>query len=300
MLQRQRRIAERSAAANGPATSKRMPVKRTSSLKNEESKTQPPSQETKKTVFRSSTIDRLAASRTTPKLESAQAKPAQLKKASVKANGLPQKAAGSDKKSSPNTVKPDVPQKKESKVTAEEELKKVAATDSIDQFKDMELHSIASIEKNEGNVLTQTVASNDKGFNGDLPHINSSAELDHLKDNDEGLSIAAAPILSENIKTSDEHDQYTSEMTKHPLPESPNKDLNHSDENVRENGMRTENLPSPTKSEIQISTPPPAEISPEPVHSRKKWNSDETSPKAAKGFRKLLLFGRKSRTSSTN
>lgn len=51
-------------------------------------------------------------------------------------------------------------------------------------------------------------------------------------------------------------------MTKHPVPESPNEDLNHSDENTRENGVRNENLPSPWKSEIQMSTPPAAEITP--------------------------------------
>ncbi|KAJ9182867.1 hypothetical protein P3X46_006814 [Hevea brasiliensis] len=300
LIQRQKRIAERSASGNSPATSKRMLVKRTSSLKNEESKTQPPSQETKKTLFRSSTIDRLASARTIPKVESAQSKPAEPKKASSKANGLPQKTAGADKKLSPKTVKPNVPQKKESKVAAAEELKKVPATESIDQFKDIkELHSVDSLEKDEGNMISRTVTSNDKGYSGSVPHMDSSAQLDHLKGDDEGLSMAA-PILAENIKTSGDHDHYTSEMTKHPVPESPNEDLNLSAENIRDNGMKTENVPSPEKSEIQISTPPPAEINPETVHSRKKWNSDETSPKAAKGFRKLLLFGRKSRTSTTN
>ncbi|KAF2285996.1 hypothetical protein GH714_009562 [Hevea brasiliensis] len=300
LIQRQKRIAERSASGNSPATSKRMLVKRTSSLKNEESKTQPPSQETKKTLFRSSTIDRLASARTMPKVESAQSKPAEPKKASSKANGLPQKTAGADKKLSPKTVKPNVPQKKESKVAAAEELKKVPATESIDQFKDIkELHSVDSLEKDEGNMISRTDTSNDKGYSGSVPHMDSSAQLDHLKGNDEGLSMAA-PILAENIKTSGDHDHYTSEMTKHPVPESPNEDLNLSAENIRDNGMKTENVPSPEKSEIQISTPPPAEINPETVHSRKKWNSDETSPKAAKGFRKLLLFGRKSRTSTTN
>ncbi|KAJ9153614.1 hypothetical protein P3X46_027039 [Hevea brasiliensis] len=255
MIQRQKRIAERSAIGNSSATSKRMPVKKTSSLKKEESKAQPPSQETEKKVFRSSTIDRLATARTTPKVEYAQSIviPAQPKKAPLKANGLSQKTAGADKKSSPITVKTDGPQKKGRKEAMSEDPKEVPATSNINEFKDVkELHSIAPVDKNEGNVISQRDTFDDKGSNGSLSHINSSAQLDHIKGNDVGLSIAA-PILSENIKTSD-----------------------------------------------TISTPPPAEINAEPVHSRKKLNSDESSPKATKGFRKLLLFGRKSRTSTTN
>ncbi|KAF6163156.1 hypothetical protein GIB67_025020 [Kingdonia uniflora] len=43
-----------------------------------------------------------------------------------------------------------------------------------------------------------------------------------------------------------------------------------------------------------ISTPPSAiGLSPESTHSRKKWTSDDTSPSSAKGLKKLLLFGRK-------
>ncbi|PIA30685.1 hypothetical protein AQUCO_05400055v1 [Aquilegia coerulea] len=42
------------------------------------------------------------------------------------------------------------------------------------------------------------------------------------------------------------------------------------------------------------STPPSAtEFSLDQSHSRKKWTSDEPSPSSAKGFKKLLLFGRK-------
>ncbi|PPS18329.1 hypothetical protein GOBAR_AA02249 [Gossypium barbadense] len=53
--------------------------------------------------------------------------------------------------------------------------------------------------------------------------------------------------------------------------------------------------------EIEISTPPPNEaIEMEPsVHSRKKWNNGENSPKASKRFRKLLFFGKRTRNSTT-
>lgn len=50
--------------------------------------------------------------------------------------------------------------------------------------------------------------------------------------------------------------------------------------------------------EIESSTPPTEVESEESAHSRKKWNSEEqSSPKASKGFRKLLLFGRKDKPS---
>ncbi|KAF2314304.1 hypothetical protein GH714_025219 [Hevea brasiliensis] len=148
-------------------------------------------------------------------------------------------------------VKADAPQKKGRKEAMSEDPKEVPATSNINEFKDVkELHSIAPVDKNEGNVISKRDTFDDKGSNGSLSHINSSAQLDHIKGNDVGLSMAA-PILSENIKTSGDHDQYTSEMTKHPAPKFPNKDINHSDENIRENGGRIENLPSPQKSEIQ-------------------------------------------------
>ncbi|KAG2245352.1 hypothetical protein Bca52824_092776 [Brassica carinata] len=57
-----------------------------------------------------------------------------------------------------------------------------------------------------------------------------------------------------------------------------------------ETNMEEKYFFSPTVSETDVSTPPATEQD----HSRKKWNSEETSPKAtAKVFRKLLMFGRK-------
>ncbi|XP_012084916.1 COP1-interacting protein 7 isoform X2 [Jatropha curcas] len=272
MLQRQKRIAERSAAGTN-LTSKKMPVKKPSttstSLKKEESKIPSPSQETKKPVFRSSTMDRLATARATTKVEPVQSKPLQTKKTTHKISGA------DNKKPSPKTVKSDVSQKKESNVVKEEKPKEVAVTNGIHEFEDIkELQSMPSMEKNEAQCNEVSIC------------IDSSEQQDYLKSNDEGL---AAPIISEEIKTSDDH----------PLPEPLSEALNISAENVN---VKIDNMPLPKKSEIEISTPPYHEItSTEPVlHSRKKWNSDETSPKAAKGFRKLLMFGRKSRTSTVS
>ncbi|KAJ6298090.1 hypothetical protein OIU76_019258 [Salix suchowensis] len=76
-IERQKRIAERSAGGSGPATSKRIPARKVPtaiSTKNEKPKTQSPSQDAKKPVIRSSTIDRLATARATPKLPSTESK----------------------------------------------------------------------------------------------------------------------------------------------------------------------------------------------------------------------------------
>ncbi|XP_065862136.1 COP1-interacting protein 7 [Euphorbia lathyris] len=297
-IQRQKRIAERSTAGNGAAASKRLPVKKmstVSSAKTEDPKIQSPSQVTKKTVCRTSTIERLASARAAPKVESVQSKAIQPKKPTSKTNGPSQKTNASEqKRPSSNTVKPDVPQKKESKVVTAEKPMQVPATkapqpqptNDIDEFKDIkELHSISSAEKNEINELSERES---KEVNSSF-HIDSSTQHDHLKGKDEEVTIEA-PMLHEDMKTT--------EMSIHPMPEVPNKDLDISAENAREISVQSEYRPWPETSEIQVSTTPPDEIIPEPVHSRKKWNSDETSPKAAKGFRKLLLFGRKSRTST--
>ncbi|PNT59338.1 hypothetical protein POPTR_001G403700v4 [Populus trichocarpa] len=299
-IERQKRIAERSSGGSGPATSKRIPagkVPTAISIKNEKPKTQSPSQDTKKPVFRSSTIDRLATARATPKLSSTESKAAQPKKATLKANVLSQKAAGAGN-TSPNTVKSDINRKKDGTIaTAEKPVDLIPtqasqSAEGINDFRDIkELQSVSSAKNKAGNMISGD-SLDDKGCNGDSLHKDSSA-------GDEGFS-KVAPVVCEYIETPGDHGEYTSETTIHHVPESPNKALNLCAVNIRENGGFSEILELPEKSEIEISTPPPDEINPEPIHSRKKWNSDENSPKAAKGFRKLLLFGRKGRATAAN
>ncbi|XP_061984373.1 COP1-interacting protein 7-like [Populus nigra] len=308
LIQRQKRIAERNAAGSIPATSKRIPagkVSTSTSIKNEKPKSKSPSQETKKPLFRSSTIDRLATARATTKSPSTELKAAQPKKANLKANGLAQKAAGADNKKPPNTVKSDVNRKKVGTIARAEKpadllpMQAAQSADEIDGFKDIkELHSVASTENNAGNMIS---AGNldDKGCNGDSLHMDSSAPHNHSRAGDEGFS-KVAPVVCEDIETSDNHGEYISETIINPVLESPNRALNPCAVDIRENGAFSEILESPEKSEIEISTPPPDEINPEPIHSRKKWNSEDNSPKVAKGFRKLLLFGRKGRASAAN
>jgi hypothetical protein len=308
LIQRQKRIAERNAAGSIPATSKRIPagkVSTSTSIKNEKPKSKSPSQETKKALFRSSTIDRLATARPTTKSPSTELKAAQPKKANLKANGLAQKTAGADNKKPPNTVKSDVNRKKVGTIARAEKpadllpMQAAQSADEIDGFKDIkELHSVASTENNAGNVIS---AGNldDKGCNGDSLHMDSSAPHNHSRAGDEGFS-KVAPVVCEDIETSDNHGEYISETIIHPVLESPNRALNPCAVDIRENGAFSEILESPEKTEIEISTPPPDEMNPEPIHSRKKWNSEDHSPKVAKGFRKLLLFGRKGRASAAN
>lgn len=88
-------------------------------------------------------------------------------------------------------------------------------------------------------------------------------------------------------------------MTLHKPPNSV--DVAVEEKNVAEH----ENFPVSCEiSEIEMipdsveSTPPPTDgINSESLHSRKKWTSSEGHP-AAKGIKKLLMFGRKSRSSA--
>uniref|UniRef100_A0A2P2L5C4 Uncharacterized protein LOC105129180 n=1 Tax=Rhizophora mucronata TaxID=61149 RepID=A0A2P2L5C4_RHIMU len=306
--QRQKRIAERSTAGSISATSKKIPADKRSlgtSSKNEKPKIQPPNQENKKSVFRNSTIDRLAAARRTPKLESVQSKPSQPKKATSKVSSS-QKTDGSNNKDTSSSVINDdtIPKMdgivaKVEKSTEFEAPQVTPTTDSMDDFRDnKELHSIASIEKNEVNV-SQRDNSDDKSSNGVSLHIASSAQIDCLQGGDDELPKVAS-VHYEDRQDSVHHGEYTSDTTIQPMPEAPNKAMYLSAVNIRDTDVISQILHSPQKSEMKMSTPPPDEKNSEPIHSRKKWNSDESSPKAAKGFRKLLLFGRKSRTSVEN
>lgn len=329
MLQRQKRIAERSAANGFTPTSKKTPF----STKNEKLKTQSSTQESEKLhkpVLRSSTIDRLAAARTNQKAPSTQLRPGQPKKAAVKANGaiattLSQKAVGPEnKKPGMNKVKStnkkndpkdlngklstalDVPRKEDCKETSSTlpiRLTAAQATqpEPVDDYEDIkELHTTSSIEKNEGKVTSQGNTLDDKKCNGSslngdssVPTEDHSARLDYLKGNINRASEASL-VLPEDKTVSDIHVQVVPEITAHPLPASANKSSNTA-LNIEDRSAANKNFHVSTEiSEIEISTPPPSNVlSPEPVHSRKKWDNVEDSPKATKGFRKLLLFGRK-------
>lgn len=331
LIQRQKRIAEKSAAKGGSATAKRTPTENKSSIaskKNGKTEIQSPTKESAKLhkpVFRSSTIDRLATARTTQKVSPTPTKPDQPKKPISKANGttttMSQKTNEAEsKKSSANKVKPsdkkngqeivnevlsrrnsDV-QEKQHSMDAKSALpiETTAAqsthhTGAIDDCKDIkELHSIYSTEKIEEDINSQRSTLDDRNCNENT--INKpSAQLDRSKSDEE---LSKAPTgLSEDTRVSEDKVAFVSETTVHPAPASLDKGLtlNSSTVNIEESDGTNENFRSAEISEIKISTPPPSEIIAEQIHSRKKWNNDDNSPKAAKGFRKLLLFGRKSK-----
>lgn len=133
-----------------------------------------------------------------------------------------------------------------------------------------------------------------------IPIQDHSAQLDNLKGDSE-VTSKASPVL-EDVTVSNGHVQFVPEVTIHPLPPSPKKAFNSTALHIDEDGEANEKFSvSPEISVVEMSTPPPNDkMAPEPIHSRKKWNSDENSPKATKGFRKLLLFGRKTRNTPTN
>lgn len=333
MIQRQKRIAERSSSkGSSTETTKRTPtVNKTAvtSMKNEKPNIQTPIQETKKPhkpVLRSSTIDRLATARTTQKVSLTQSKSDQPKKSTLKANGvaatnLPKKTAGAEnEKPTPSTVKPS-DEKKDPKnlnqtlssdtdfqakdgmgSVAEFPVKSSAAqvtqTDDALDLKDIkELHTTASIEKNEETVNSHRDILDDGNCNGNSLKMASSVPTeDHIltvvqqEGNVDGLSHAYSVQTEEKTLSEGPH-----EITLHPMPASPDKVLIPSAENLGANDAINENFRvTPEISEIEISTPPPGNgaVS-DSNHSRKKWDNDENSTKATKGFRRLLMFGRK-------
>ncbi|KAF5728022.1 hypothetical protein HS088_TW21G00164 [Tripterygium wilfordii] len=317
LIQRQKRIGERSSVRSSPATVKKTPVDKKSaavSIKNDKPKIRPQIQEANKSdkpICRSSTIDRLATARTT-QVPSSKSKSGDPKKATVKANGvatLRQKNSGSEnEKPGLNKVKSDVQAKRDDKATsaAPAGVAARAATqplDVTDDFKDIkELHTTASIVKNQVNMVEEGDTFGGKGCNGNPLGITSSepvedqhAQLD--QGNHKGLTTAS-PTHSNEKDISDACGDYTSEITVHPIPESPKKAVVIS--TSKDYGALKEDIYLPKNRELEISTPPIDGMDSEAAHSRKKWNSDENSPKAAKGFRKLLLFGRKNRNSATN
>ncbi|CAK9183044.1 unnamed protein product [Ilex paraguariensis] len=335
LIQRQKRIAERSAVR---ATSKRTPEesqKTIASQKNEKQKVQNPTTEIKhqnKTVLRSSTIDRLAAARTTHKLSDTEVKPGQPKKPTLKSNGLvgtssSQKTGGAEnKKLNSNKVRPsdkknspknsngldssvsDVKGEKDcmdamtalpAEFSTAQSTQPSAVIDDSENIKG--LH-ITPIENNKRDMSSQGAVLDDKSYtvisykdNLSVPTENHSGQLDCLN-SDKKLTSKPSPVLLEGTPVSEDPGGCTPDTTP---PTLPGKALNSTAMDIDNDGVANKTFSLSSEiSVIEISTPPPDnEMNPELTHSRKKWNSDENSPKAAKGFRKLLLFGRKSKNS---
>ncbi|CAA0396683.1 hypothetical protein ISN44_As04g028340 [Arabidopsis suecica] len=285
LIQRQKRIAEKSSggSVSSSLASKKTPTVTKSvksSIKNE--KTPEAAQSKAKPVLRSSTIERLAVARTAPK--EPQQKPV-IKRTSKPSGYKTEKAqekksskiGQSDAKSVELSRDPSL-EIKETVVEdshsylSEKQVDALPAVASVDDFKDIkELHSLPSEEtarvKNRPNeIIAEKVQ-------------------DQTKIDDQETVKNTSVSEDKQITTKHYSEDVGEVQASQEKPVSPKKSVTFSETNMEEKYYF-----SPAVSEIDISTPPATEAD----HSRKKWNSEETSPKAtAKVFRKLLMFGRK-------
>lgn len=309
LIQRQKRIAERSGTKGFTSDTSNITskVSKTHKVTTKVEKPRLPAQaeeknKSTKPVMRTSTIDRLAAARTTGKQTSTESKVGQSGKttpkgftlnetsSSKKIAGTQNKRASLDKvnnsdkntgttNSKENTSVSDYPGRdridtkssmSEKFNGAEGPLSKV----EIDESKTIKvLHTVSSTEKNEEHRVSQKDPSDDKTC---IQVLSNEYLL-----SSEGQSAKMEP--STNTCMESEASQVRNGLSTTGL-------------NNEEDGDKEQKISISTEiSAVEISTPPPNnEMSPEPIHSRKKWNDNENFPKVTKGFRKLLLFGRKS------
>ncbi|XP_022935751.1 COP1-interacting protein 7-like isoform X1 [Cucurbita moschata] len=278
-IQRQKRIADRSASSKFGSVSSKPGVS-----KIEKPKSQAQVQEDKKSpkpVLRSSTIDRLAMARTPQKLSATRSPSGQQKK-TISSGKLPKTDS---KNLISNKVKPS------NLKNGHKKLSKALSSDSYGQ--------------------TTTDGKNDEAAlpaESMIPIPNATQPIDNVDDNMEDVKeLHTTHSVEKNDETflSYSNDKVLSvPIEEHTdLVVLSNKALDPSAMNTGENGVADHIAATPEISEIEIetSTPPPSTndmISEYTTHSRKKWMSDENSPKAPKGFRKLLFFGRKTRNTS--
>ncbi|RDX85360.1 COP1-interacting protein 7, partial [Mucuna pruriens] len=308
MIQRQKRIAERSASKKTG-----LPTRTSLTSKKENPKIHPSNEETKKLqkpVLRNSTIQRLATARVSQqKVSPSQAKPGPTKKPSLKANGVPlQKTTGTEKKKQgPKEVKSSS-KKEDVKKTNE----KVLAGTNNQAKNEMEVSvvlpmnssTLQSVEPNNSNLglkdfeeLSKTSSEKQAAYliskkEHELHANPSLPNHDHILEGNQSRGEVLNKLSS---LAGDNKPQHIPDVIANPAAALPSKPPTVSAVNSKVNQEIYEsNAIFPIVTEKQIDAPPPSnQVMPEPVHSRKKWNSDEDSSKPAKGFRKLLFFGRK-------
>ncbi|KAG4981425.1 hypothetical protein JHK85_035383 [Glycine max] len=318
MIQRQKRIAERSASKKtGTKTS-------LTSAKKENPKIHPSNEETKKLqkpVIRNSTIERLATARVSqPKVSPSPAKSGPTKKPSLKANGVPlQKTTGTEKKKqAPKEVKSSSHKENEKKTNGEV---LVGATNGQDKNEKevsvalpMKSVPAQSVEPNNSNLgskdngeLSKTsLEKHTTYWISEREHVHANVGQLHADPSLPNHDCALGGNQSRGEEVSnklsllpgDNKPRHITEVITSPTAALPSKPQTVSSVNSKVNQEIDEsNTILPQVTEKQISTTPPPDnqvMMPEPVHSRKKWNTVEDNSKPAKGFRKLLFFGRKS------
>ncbi|KAK9688948.1 hypothetical protein RND81_09G024100 [Saponaria officinalis] len=266
LIRRQKRIAER--ASGSPVNSDKL-------------KRQPSAEATKKpkAVLRSSTIDRLAVAKKTPNLPIPQPKNEPSK---LKGTNRSQKTRDvHPKKSSTKKINPS-DKKLEKKLANFKEVKPTESTDKVDDPKDIkELHVTSSTIIKDEPWVEQTGPSNKK--EGELLEEHSTISDDIKKNGAEMPENSLS--FSEETKVFDDHDK----MSIHHVPESPTQNVTTSSI-IERNVVADGSIPH-----FPESTPPTTnETVLESTQLRKKWDGPENSPKSAKGFRRLLMFGRRS------
>lgn len=310
MIQRQKRIAERSA-------SKKTGTETKNSTKKGNPKIHPSNEETKKSnkpVLRSSTINRLAAARVTQqKVSPSQPKSSPAKKPSSKANKVPLQKKQLAKEVKSSNPKEDARKTKgkvlsDSNAKTKNEIKaslvlpvKPVAAQAFEQNNnnnDLKVIngevSKASPEKHPRSLISEREITHENmrhlRTNSSLPNHDHSLEGNQSRG--EELSDKLSSFHGDNNQPQQNTDMITTSTAA--LPAKP---LIYTASNSKVNQKIVESYVTPPKvSEIQISTPPPSnQAMQESIHNRKKWiNEEEDSSKAAKGFRKLLFFGRRS------
>ncbi|KAL2331460.1 hypothetical protein Fmac_019041 [Flemingia macrophylla] len=300
MIQRQKRIAERSASKKtGMET--RTPL---TPAKKENPKIHPSNENTKKLnkpVHGQSTIQRLATSRVSQqKVSPSQVKSVPTKKPSLKANGVPlqKKTTGTEKKKQGAKEVKSSSHKEDVKKTNEEVLSGTngQAKNIMEVSVKLPVNSGAmqSVEPKNSNLgLTQNGELSETSSEKRATYLNSEREHLHgnvvLQSRGEEVSSKMSSLPSDNKP------QHITNVITNSTTALPSKPLTSSAVISKVNHEIDESGAILLKvTEKQVTTPPPTnQVMAEPIHSRKKWKSDEDSSKAAKGFRKLLFFGRK-------
>lgn len=297
LIQRQKRIAERSAAKGvNPETSKRSSKeskRNTVPAKTEKAKLQSSTDENKKShkpIMRSSTIDRLAAARTTTRQSSTETKVGQNKKPTSKGNSL--NATSSLKKTKETQEKQDKAKNLSDNNSGTDNTK---SNSPITQrmHSTGTTHSVSEDSRDAERILDKNVTEDFVDVK--VLHTVTSVDVKDASDDKNSIEAQSDKDPSTQVKLNDNIDdrvELTPEIKVLPTAES---NLQSAALNTKERGEERRKLTfSPEVSVVHISTPPPDnETDQDLSHSRKKWNDGESTLKVPKGFRKLLLFGRR-------
>ncbi|CAN4104159.1 unnamed protein product [Withania somnifera] len=290
LLQRQKRIAARTGATGLTKPTPRKNEKETAtSSKIEKLKPEAPTEAAnrfQKPVCKSSTIERLATTKIA-KDRSTESKTAPSKKANQKENKAiapSKRSSGKESNQGPRKAKPldtkahgkgnsssKPPKKKDNKNDTKlmsnergSEPRPQVSNETVDAKNTEEVRSISSNEKKiyipmlySEHSIDDKKQSPNKSVRFLVSEVETSAAVD------DAIVVRALTSSVSNV---------------------------HLDSNIH--------LDPPVYQEIlsnEVSTPPPNnEMNLETNQGRRKWTTDEISLKVAKGFRKLILFGRKS------